>query len=133
MCEKDNCPKCETVCSPANCRTSCVAPDPVCTPMCEETKCDWKCKKPSTCPKPKCELQCERPACEAPPPAPTPVASLPAGCCACNQANVQASITAATTGASLIEQEALPSLLEVMNSIKFQEKNGEQKCCACAQ
>jgi len=49
MCEKKDCPKCETVCSPANCRTSCVAPEPVCTPMCEETKCDWKCKKRRTC------------------------------------------------------------------------------------
>merc|ERR1719146_373735 len=52
MCEKEGCPKCETVCSPAKCHTKCVAPEPKCNPVCEETKCDWKCKKPTTCPKP---------------------------------------------------------------------------------
>jgi len=52
----DNCPQCETVCSPVNC--------PGCHPLCEATVCNWHCTKPAMCVQPRCELVCERPACE---------------------------------------------------------------------
>jgi len=130
MCEKKDCPKCETVCSPANCRTSCVAPEPVCTPMCEETKCDWKCKKPTTCPKPKCELQCDKPACEAKKPAPKRAKRT---CCSCNAANVKHSMIQASERLGEAGQSApLPSLLEVMASMKHAEAQGAEGCCECA-
>jgi len=140
MCEKHDCPKCETVCSPANCRTSCIAPEPVCTPMCEETKCDWKCKKPNLCPRPKCELVCDKPACEAKKP-PKPKKRR---CCNCDAANVAASIekanaklveTAAktTAAATTPDSKAMPTFMEVFHTIKFNEKaTGVDSCCACA-
>lgn len=64
MCLKENCPKCEIVCSPADCHTTCVAPTAECAPMCEEPECNWSCAKPTVCPRPKCELMCEKPACD---------------------------------------------------------------------
>jgi len=126
LCESTDCPKCETVCAPAKCRTACTAPNAVCTPMCEETKCDWKCKKPTLCPRPKCELVCEKPACAYK--KPTPAAPANNSCCACNKANVAASLIQAG------EAQGEPmSFLEVMHTIKHkQQESGEQQCCACA-
>jgi len=124
LCEKKDCPKCETVCAPAQCRTSCVAPNAVCTPMCEETKCDWKCKKPTLCPRPKCELVCETPKCAAKPPAAPAAAN--STCCACNQANLKASLIQAGEAKGVA-----PSFLELMNEVKFQEQQGQTPCCAC--
>jgi hypothetical protein len=49
MCEKDNCPKCETVCQPAECHTKCVAPEPTCAPECEDVKCNWKVRSATPC------------------------------------------------------------------------------------
>lgn len=131
LCEKKDCPKCETVCSPANCRTQCEAPNAVCTPMCEATKCDWKCKKPITCPKPKCELVCERPACDTR----ARKTGTKGGCCSCaNQANLAATIRAAN---SLVEESSeisamMPSFMEVMHTIKAQTQEGKGMCCKCA-
>ncbi len=62
MCESDQCPACETVCSPAAIGTDCF--ENVCSPLCEETTCSWKCRLPSNCPQPICELACDAPACE---------------------------------------------------------------------
>jgi len=130
MCEKNDCPKCETVCSPANCRTSCVAPEPVCTPMCEETKCDWKCKKPTTCPKPKCELQCDKPACEAK----KPKAIRRRTCCSCTSGNVAHSMIQATERMENADSVShmMPSLLEVMHTMKMNADSGAEGCCECA-
>jgi len=124
MCEKTDCPKCETVCAPAKCRTACTAPNAACTPMCEETKCDWKCKKPTLCPRPKCELVCEKPACAYQKPAKP---NTTVSCCACTQANVQASLLQAGEASG----EA-PSFLELVHTFKFQEQQGQAPCCACA-
>jgi hypothetical protein len=139
VCESEDCPKCETVCAPAKCRTACTAPNAVCTPMCEETKCDWKCKKPTLCPRPKCELVCEKPACAAPERPQHPHlhalhaflnSTRPFGCCPCNAANVQASMIQA--GESTEGAETM-SFLEVMHTIKHRsQEQGEQQCCACS-
>jgi len=124
MCEKAACPKCETVCAPAECRTTCVPPEPVCTPMCEETRCDWKCRKPTLCPKPKCELVCEKAAC---------LAHSHKKCCSCNEANLAASVQAANAAVphALVETET-PTFMEVMHTVKFHEKQGRPQCCLCA-
>jgi len=127
LCESNDCPKCETVCAPAKCRTACTAPNAVCTPMCEETKCDWKCKKPTLCPRPKCELVCEKPACAYQKPAKLNITSSP--CCQCNAANVKASLIQAGEA----EGEAL-SFLEAMSHMKHvAQETGEAQCCPCAQ
>jgi len=132
MCEAKDCPKCETVCSPANCRTSCIAPEPVCTPMCEQTKCDWKCKKPTTCPRPKCELQCDKPACEAKKPE-FLRHERREGCCRCSHKNIRHSLVeAGSKGFDESAGHVLPSFMEVYHTIKFHEKNGAEGCCACA-
>lgn len=56
----DNCPSCETLCSPIRC-----APiDRQCQIECEAVVCSWQCFLPTTCPYPICELNCEAPACE---------------------------------------------------------------------
>jgi len=123
MCEKQDCPKCETVCAPAKCRTACTAPNAVCTPMCEDTKCEWKCKKPTLCPRPKCELVCEKPACAHQKPNKTVTRT----CCSCTQTNVQATLL--QVGEAEGEQ---PSFLELVHSFKFQEQQGQEPCCACA-
>jgi len=131
MCEKNDCPQCETVCSPAQCRTTCVAPKPRCLPLCEETKCDWKCKKPTLCPKPKCELLCEKPACEAQ----DPVAPQQGGsghCCQCNEQNLQAAIELADKKTSKTTEEDMhPSFMEIMHTTKFKKAEGEEMCCPC--
>jgi len=146
VCESDDCPKCETVCAPAKCRTACTAPNAVCTPMCEETKCDWKCKKPTLCPRPKCELVCEKPACAAErhhhrrhhSKRAMAMHALhqflnstrPFGCCPCNAANVQASMIQA---GEAVEGSETMSFLEVMHTIKHRsQEQGEQQCCACS-
>jgi len=136
LCESDDCPKCETVCAPAKCRTACTAPNAVCTPMCEETKCDWKCKKPTLCPRPKCELVCEKPACESvhhnrfnrERDFPRRLGwNANTNCCACNAQNVRFSMIQAGEA----EGEA-PSFLEIMHSMKHQSQiEGEPACCGC--
>jgi len=141
LCEKNDCPKCETVCAPANCRTQCEAPNAVCTPMCEATKCDWKCKKPVTCPKPKCELVCERPKCAAKKRAAGPSFIETASgdkaenptCCPCSvQANVAAAMQQASKNGD-VEEEMMPSFMEVVHSMKFKEAaSAESQCCPCA-
>jgi len=128
LCEKADCPKCETVCAPAVCRTSCVAPNAVCTPMCEETKCDWKCKKPTLCPRPKCELVCEQSSCPSVPRAPLNT-TMP-GCCACNQVNLQAALLQA---GEVSHPNVAPTFLELTHEVKFQAQNGQQACCPCQQ
>jgi len=124
LCESTDCPKCETVCAPAKCRTACTAPTATCTPMCEETKCDWKCKKPTLCPRPKCELVCEKPACAYVRPAkPAPSNNT---CCQCSAANVKASMIQAGEHASAM------SFLEVMHSMKHKaQESGAPSCCGC--
>jgi len=132
LCEAADCPKCETVCAPAKCRTACTAPKPVCTPMCEETKCDWKCKKPTLCPRPKCELVCEKPACAAGARKGKKAAAKgqKAGCCACNASNIKASMIQA---GETVTGEAM-SFLEVMHHMKHQSQiTGEPACCGCDQ
>jgi hypothetical protein len=62
QCESDQCPACETICAPLDCRRN---PEAVCEALCEATQCSWWCEKPDDCPKPRCELECERPACES--------------------------------------------------------------------
>jgi len=125
LCESTDCPKCETVCAPAKCRTACTAPNAACTPMCEETKCDWKCKKPALCPRPKCELVCEKPACAYK----KPKAAKKDSCCACNQANVKASMIQA---GEAVSEEMTPSFLEVMSHMKHvAQETGAPACCGC--
>merc|ERR1712167_496139 len=118
MCEKEGCPKCETVCSPAKCHTKCVAPEPKCNPVCEETKCDWKCKKPTTCPKPKCELQCEKPQCETTP-----------KCCECTQAAGAAAAAASASSFLETASDSLPTFLELMDNLRHQDKQGSSLRC----
>ena len=131
LCESNDCPKCETVCAPAKCRTACTAPNAVCTPMCEETKCDWKCKKPTLCPRPKCELVCEKPACAYKKPEPAAPA-VNASCCACTQANIKASMIQASEQTQDLNAEDMPSFLELTHHFKFQaQEQGAPACCAC--
>jgi len=151
LCSKEDCPKCETVCSPAVCRTACIAPEPKCTPLCQETKCDWKCKKPSLCPRPKCELVCDKASCASkdtptPPPAtssplPPPTGEQPPAvprfaqikCCPCNEQNLAASIQSANAANQQDSSaESKPSFMELMHTIKFHEQNGNEGCCKCA-
>jgi len=120
MCEKESCPKCETVCAPAQCHTTCIAPKANCAPLCEETSCSWSCAKPTTCPRPKCELQCSKPACDV---------KDKQKCCKCTVSNVAASKQSfAETGAAA---EMEPSLLEIMSGLQHQFQNGVEECCAC--
>jgi len=126
LCEKADCPACDTVCAPAVCRTSCVAPNAVCTPMCEETKCDWKCKKPTLCPRPKCELVCEQSSCPSTP----RTQNITLGCCACHAFNLQAALVQA--GEVTHPTGVAPSFLELTHEIKFQQQNGQTPCCPCA-
>jgi len=129
ICEAKDCPKCETVCAPAKCRTACVAPNAVCTPMCEETKCDWKCKKPTLCPRPKCELVCEKPACAYKKPK-KERKNRRHPCCECNQKNVKASMIQA---GEAVSDEMTPSFLEVMHHMKHvSQATGEPACCGCS-
>jgi len=121
-CEKDTCPPCETVCHPAQCHTTCGAPQPNCSPVCEELDCKNKCVKPTNCAKPKCELQCERPACEEP------------QCCPCSGQAVQVAISSASCSASpCFKEESLkPSFLEVFHTIMHKEQEqGQEQCCPC--
>jgi hypothetical protein len=55
QCELDQCPVCQTSCTP---NTSCGQI------QCQQTLTSWACRKPSSCPQPRCELMCEKPACE---------------------------------------------------------------------
>ena len=119
MCEGQTCPKCEIVCRPAECRSVCIPPDPVCTPMCEEAKCEWKCSRPVTCPRPKCELVCQASACQETPPT----------CCACtNNQAAQLAVAAANT-APVPKTATTPSFLEVMDEARFGNENTQ--CCPC--
>lgn len=128
MCELESCPKCETICAPAECHTTCKAPEPVCSPVCEDTKCEWKCKKPTTCPKPKCELQCEKPTCEAQTPEAAPAEPT---CCGCTAApNAAAAVELANK--VKVTKNVVPSFLEVMHGVRHQRQQGEQMCCPCA-
>jgi len=130
ICEAKDCPKCETVCAPAKCRTACVAPNAVCTPMCEETKCDWKRKKPTLCPRPKCELVCEKPACAYKKPKRNHRKNRRHPCCECNQKNVKASMIQA---GEAVSDEMTPSFLEVMHHMKHvSQATGEPACCGCS-
>jgi hypothetical protein len=104
--------------------------------MCEATKCDWKCKKPVTCPKPKCELVCERPKCAAKKRAAGPSfieMENKATCCPCSvQSNVAAAMQQASKNSD-IEEEMMPSFMEVVHSMKFKEaQNPESQCCPCS-
>ncbi len=45
-----NPPSCATVCEPADCSTTCVAPEPKCSPVCEEAQCEWVSAAPACCP-----------------------------------------------------------------------------------
>jgi len=125
MCEKEDCPKCETVCAPAECRTTCIAPEANCAPLCEETQCNWACAKPSTCPRPKCELQCEKPKCDL-------ADEKTAACCPCNGNNLPTAMGAAT---KLLEESSSTetmSLMEVMSTLREREHRGDQPmCCPC--
>jgi len=132
LCESNDCPKCETVCAPAKCRTACSAPNAVCTPMCEETKCDWKCKKPTLCPRPKCELVCEKPACAYVKPKPQQPGNNTHGCCRCNNANIKASMIQAHEAVSQPLQGEPMSFLELVAHFKHQAQEGGDNCCACA-
>lgn len=132
LCESNDCPKCETVCAPAKCRTACSAPKASCTPMCEETKCDWKCKKPTLCPRPKCELVCEKPACAYVKPA-RPAFNATNSCCACNNANVKASMIQAHEQVSGDLAGEPMSFLEVVANFKHREQQGLENCCPCTQ
>jgi len=58
----EECPRCETVCEPADCPAGAVT---TCAPLCEATACAWRCRPPLDCPPPACVLQCEAPACAA--------------------------------------------------------------------
>ena len=82
------------------------------------------------CPRPKCELVCEKPACEYQAPAAQTLNAL--GCCACNTANVKASMIAASESTSVDAEHMMPSFAEVMSTIKFKTENG-QECCKCQQ
>jgi len=132
LCESNDCPKCETVCAPAKCRTACSAPNAVCTPMCEETKCDWKCKKPTLCPRPKCELVCEKPACAYVKPKRQQPGNNTHGCCRCNNANIKASMIQAHEAVSQPLQGEPMSFLELVAHFKHQTQEGGDNCCACA-
>jgi len=132
MCEKNDCPQCETVCSPAKCHSECIAPEPICSPLCEETKCDWKCKKPTLCPKPKCELQCERPACDANPPISAVLAANNAAkCCACTAQNIGAAVNSADMLSRLADASMRPTFVELVHTMKLKETTGETTCCPC--
>jgi len=120
LCEKEDCPKCETVCAPAQCHTTCSAPEPKCSPVCEELECNNKCIKPTNCAKPKCELQCEKSACE----------EKAAACCPCSQSNVQLAISQATSACAKPACSNTPSFLEVFHSMAHKAQT-EEECCPC--
>ena len=120
LCEKKDCPKCETVCAPAKCKTQCIAPKPKCTPLCEETKCDWKCKKPTTCPKPKCQLACEKPACEF----------KKQKCCKCKGKALISAVSSANAN-SAAPADQTPSFLELSHTMFANAQAGVKGCCPC--
>jgi len=151
------CPKCETVCAPARCHTTCEAPKADCSPLCEETSCRWDCKKPTVCPRPKCELQCDKPVCElkqrrrngrAGKPSRKPSIDFPA-CCDCKPSNVASAMLLATEAhkdsaphkpvewafadGKEAELSPFPSFMEVMSTLKADEQNGQHPrvCCPC--
>ena len=117
-CQKESCPHCETVCAPAQCHTTCTAPEPKCSPVCEELECTNKCAKPTNCAKPKCELQCEKAACE----------EKQATCCECNAATTQHAVNQAGKA-----NGTAPSFVEVLDTMFFKHQQGETSCCPCAQ
>lgn len=47
--------KCQTVCSPPACSTSCAE---TCHTQCAKPKCQWRCKANPACPAPKCRMNC---------------------------------------------------------------------------
>ena len=120
----NDCPKCESVCKPAQCHTTCVAPQPKCAPVCEALDCNNKCVKPTNCAKPKCELQCEKPACALPDPT--------LQCCPCStQANAQLATALAGTCTATVTV-GCPSFVETMHTLWHKAQNGvEEQCCPC--
>jgi len=119
MCEKDSCPKCETVCAPAQCHTTCIAPKAQCAPLCEETSCSWSCAKPTTCPRPKCELQCSKPACDV---------KDKQRCCKCDG---KGSRFAQEHAEGNVEADMQPSFAEIVANFQHQAQNGVEECCPC--
>lgn len=127
MCEDDDCPKCETVCHPANCYTSCTAPEPTCGPVCKETQCSWSCKKPTLCPKPKCELVCDKTECEYEEPE-----EESEDCCECTvEVHASAAVELANSVSKVDAHHELPSMLEVMNGFRHAKESNAKKCCPC--
>jgi len=152
------CPKCETVCAPARCHTTCEAPKADCSPVCEETSCRWDCKKPTVCPRPKCELQCDKPVCELKhrrsgsrggkaKRASSASKEFPA-CCDCKPGNVASAMLLATEAhhnkpvewmfpdGKQAELSPFPTFVEVMSSLKAEEQTEEAEgrpklCCPC--
>lgn len=127
LCEKADCPQCETVCQTADCKAICQPPEPKCEPICKDTKCDWQCEKPSVCAKPKCQLTCEPVKCAAKKPK--------EGCCKCDPENVKKAVAQADAKSggegdtSLAERM---SMMEVMHTIKHRLNQGEEEmCCPC--
>lgn len=60
VCEKEDCPQCETVCKPPQCGVTVPSiPSAKCEVKCEDVECEWSCHKPSDCPRPDCKLKCE--------------------------------------------------------------------------
>jgi hypothetical protein len=153
------CPKCETVCAPARCHTTCEAPKADCSPVCEETSCRWDCKKPTVCPRPKCELQCDKPVCELKhrrsrrggkaKRASSSAKEFPS-CCDCKPGNVASAMLLATEAHKEaaphkpvewmfpdgkdadVSVSPFPTFVEVMSSLKADEQTGDKKlCCPC--
>merc|ERR1711916_77400 len=117
-CEKDSCPKCQSVCKPAQCHTTCKAPKPKCAPVCEALNCKNKCVKPTNCAKPKCELQCEKPACE----------HKESKCCPCS--NVAHARTAVVSASGSCGSKC-PSFLETYHTFHLRRQQGKSNCCPC--
>jgi len=136
-CERDDCPKCETVCAPPQCKTICTPPEPSCSPMCAQTVCKLSCAKPAVCPRPKCELVCEKANCT--------VGQLPwtdnadANCCQCTQQTLAIAMIAANehrvkSVRATVEpkQHAFPSLIELMHETHHSRTMGKSEmCCPC--
>ena len=132
MCEKNSCPKCETICNPAQCHTTCDTPPPQCAVVCEKTKCDWKCRKPDNCPKKKCKIKCEKPECEKEKEKKEDGES----CCNCKkEAALQAAMRRANQDLDHEDKGILypfPSFLESMSEMHLREQSGlESMCCPC--
>jgi len=134
-CQSGGCPICENVCLPARCQTVCTPATPNCKPTCSAPKCTWLCHKPSNCPKPKCSLGCGN---QVSPVASSSCSGQSSKCCSChNVKSMQSAMEIASAvhrhiHGSEVDQEQVPSMVEVAHELRLHDGLGaESQCCPC--